>query len=450
VVAAAFVVVGASLMTMVGLFAKAISSSGEMREEFLNLQASSVQSAYGFGWMWNSLRASTGAATQMQAAIDKVSGSSARSRAELAGYAATLYQAWFRGKQLDKALQAVSTVASATDGKLTDQAVNYMKQLRWMGLSVDAIADRIEKKFGGVAREKALSLDKQMMRLGQNLKWIFGGADIAPLLRALDSVLRLFNSNTDSAKSMREAVTAMTEKAIGMILRLGIVLLKSYIWLREHDKTWRALKIGVIMAAVAVALVSIGIVALTGIVFALVGALIAVNAALTIGLVSGLDRARAKLSEFADIGRDMITGLASGIRDAADTVWQALSSVVGGAIGRARKLLDAHSDSRVGISIGRDFGHGFGVGIEREHGTVQQATTGMVRASTGSATAPTGMVRASTGSATAPTGIRGSGKPPVEFNNCNFFGDITEDKLRQMMAHIFEGELWGAPGGATA
>jgi hypothetical protein len=435
-VAAGLAVASAAVVTLIGLFAKAIGSSGEMREEFLNLQAASVQSAWGFGWMWSSLRASTGAATMMQNAVNGVAAASGRARSEIAGNVAELYQWGLRGKNLEKGLKAIDTVATATDGKLSQSAMNQIKWYGRMGLSIDAIADRIDKKFGGVAREKALSLDKQMMRLGQNLKFIFGGADIAPLLRALDTVLRLFNSNTDSAKGMREAITFMTETAIGLILRLGIVLLKAYIWLREHDAAWRALKIAVILVAVGVGMLSVGLLLLVGVLTGLAIAVESVSMLFMVAFGAAVTWVIAKVASFFGIGGDMMTGLASGIESAADVVWKALSSVVGGAIDKAKNLLLAHSDSKVFVDIGRDVPHGFATGIEGEEGSVTKATTSMVKASTDAASTSGGAGG-------------GGGKASAEFHDCHFYGDITEDKMRQMMARILEGERWGAPGGAT-
>lgn len=87
-----------------------------------------------------------------------------------------------------------------------------------------------------------------------------------------------------------------------------------------------------------------------------------------------LTRALGFVTQFAQMGRNLVQGLANGIRAGAGQVWQALSGVVTNGISRAKALLGIQSPSRVFMEIGDYIGQGLAIGIEGGKGRVDAAT----------------------------------------------------------------------------
>jgi phage-related protein len=79
------------------------------------------------------------------------------------------------------------------------------------------------------------------------------------------------------------------------------------------------------------------------------------------------------------MGRDMITGLANGIRNAGQAVMNAIGGVVDGAINWAKSKLGIASPSKVFRQFGEWTGEGFADGIKRQTRNVRSAADVMVR-----------------------------------------------------------------------
>ncbi len=80
------------------------------------------------------------------------------------------------------------------------------------------------------------------------------------------------------------------------------------------------------------------------------------------------------VAKFIQMGRDLMQGLANGIRNSAGAVWNALKGVVSEGIARAKNLLGIQSPSRVFMEIGAYIGDGLAIGIEGGQGKVAAAT----------------------------------------------------------------------------
>jgi len=83
----------------------------------------------------------------------------------------------------------------------------------------------------------------------------------------------------------------------------------------------------------------------------------------------------------ANIGRDIIRGLARGIAGGASAAINAVRDVANNVIRTARSLLRIHSPSRVFRELGMFTGEGFAIGMERMRSTVAKASTHMINAS---------------------------------------------------------------------
>lgn len=91
-------------------------------------------------------------------------------------------------------------------------------------------------------------------------------------------------------------------------------------------------------------------------------------------------RIRAKIAEWGTIGRDMVLGLARGIRDAGPMAWGAVKNVVSGAVAKAKAELGIKSPSRVFMAVGDYIGQGLAQGIEGSTGKVGAAARKMTEA----------------------------------------------------------------------
>lgn len=386
IVVAGMLLVVSSIGAYVGMIAKGLSASAQMRAEFLKLQAASVSNAYGFSWLWNATRESSRGAEEMQRSIDKVGRSSALGRDKLVEFATQIRQARFYGKDFETVLKAMSTAASGGTEQMAQDVLGWARNIRFMGGQVDDLARRVEQKLGRSATAQALSFDVQMRKLSESIRWIFGGSDIDPLLRALRSVLKYFDAGSDTATSMRNAITRMVEGAIGLMLRLGIVLLKTYIALRSHDTAWRAMGLvlkgaAIFLGAVAVAaalLVTTGLAIIPGaIALAVAGFKHLIN---VLGEIK--DAVLESIAGWGEIGKNIALGIAEGVTNGAQVVWDAIKGLATGAVKKFKDTLGIHSpsvvfkaDSRVGI------GGGVSSGIEQAIPQVRLSTQRLAVAS---------------------------------------------------------------------
>lgn len=462
IAAVAVLAVVGSIAALYSAISKGIGAAGEMRDELIKLRAASVYSAMGFNWLYNGTRASTAAAEQMQAAITRVSTSSALSRGKLADYAVQIRQARFQGKDFETVLKAMSTAATGGTEAMAQGFLASAREARFFGVGIDKLAERVEKKLGDNARARVLSLDVQLQKLGEGITYIFSGADIDPFLRGLQAVLGMFDANSKSANDMRGVVTKLVEEAIGMFLRFEIVLLTSYIWLRKHDLVLKVIGytiLGVVasfaLLGIAIAVVVVAAAAFAAVSVAFFLAPIALIVLALVWLALNWRKAGAAIGGFfADVGAailggtvDLVTdviglgkaiigGIVAGLKAAGSAVLAALKDIIGRAVKGVKVFLGIASPSRfMAKEIGEPMGQGVAEGQDRAAPEVAEAA----RASTA------GAVQAAEpgAAATQASGGAPASGPVFNFNNCDF-GAATEDSIRAMMHRAFEAETMGA------
>jgi len=498
-VAAGILILTAVVSGFIGIVAKGIVSSGEMRDEFLRLKGE-VKSL----WMtWNGFfRGATVSATQLQAAINGVDQkTNGLSRDKIEGYALQLARARIPAKDLQNALNTMVIAGTGGTDKMAQRFLSLATTYRMFGKSVTGLAEVFKKQFGQVAAEKTLALGIQLTKLRENITFLFSGADVEPFLRGLQSILGIFDRNTSSAKGMRDIITALVEKGINLFLRLAIVLVKTYLWIREHETAWKALKvivggIGLAMAAlVGVVLVAVGVIglAMAAISAPVVGFLALVGMAVK-NLSERWDAISRSTSEMAktvggwfslvgewvsaalnklrnidlsDIGKKMIEGLVKGISDSITAVEDAVKKTGEAALKKFKDVLGIHSPALAArIEVGRPIGQGVAMGISDTRAMVDRATRSLSlqavandnstpalptaaaqgAAPVASASLPSNPAPPPSAAASLPSNpAESQAGPTFVFHGCTFGGQLTEDDVRTMMAHVFEQARRAAP-----
>jgi hypothetical protein len=455
--AAALLIMGGAITLVVGIIAKGITSAGEMRDEFLKLKAASIEGYGGLSWMYNGMVASNAAAETMQNVIDRVSVSTARSREELVGYAAQVRAAHFSGKDFETVLKTMAIAGAGGNKERSAQFLAMARDARYFGKSIDELADRVKKKLGPLADEELLGIDVQLKNLGKNIKWIFGDSDIKPILKVTQSFLSLLNVGSPTATSLRDAITLLVETAINKFLKLTIVLLKTYIWLKEHKAAWMAIKLVVAIVgiafltlAAAIGLVIAGAVLMGAVMMApfvliLAGIGLFVKSIYDIatdwrtlwegvkliasdawnwisGIFSGMT------AKFLSVGSDIIGGIVSGIKAAGGAIWGALKGAVGGAIDSVKSFLGIASPSKLfKAEIGYQMAAGAAEGVDAGAGEVADSATKMA----------SGGAKAAASAANDNAGSGSSAGKTFNFYNCDF-GGATEETIRRWMHNVLE------------
>lgn len=396
VIAAVVVALGALAVGLVAAAARltafALSSSDAARSQHIMLEA---------------MLGSSVAATSLQSAISSVATSTSLGRSEIEGYAKQLAQAGLRGAQLEDALQAVSNAASV--GADTGKLVSQLGAAKNNAAQFNKVIEKTNGLYGELAGQSALGFGAQMARLKESIGELFSGLNLEPFLNALRSITKLFDSNTVSGKALKTLVTTVFQplldgataagpkvvwlfkEAIIWALKLTLVALKVRNAIRDamegpNAGPIKAALYGILvpLALIAIAATAIAVstvlafgliaaaVGLAFLPFALLGAAIwyIVDAASTLGsalgegVASALGAAKEKISEWINIGKEFITGLATGITNGLSNVIAAAKKVAGGAISAARSVLDSHSPSRVMMSVGADTSEGMAIGME--------------------------------------------------------------------------------------
>jgi phage-related protein len=207
--------------------------------------------------------------------------------------------------------------------------------------------------------------------------------------------------------------------------------------------------VGFVGALVAVAAV-IGVVvaaciAWTATIYGAIAAVVYFSVQLIAGIVGAFEAVKTYLSEIdlAQVGADILQGLANGITGAAGFVKDAVSNAVNAAIKSAKDLLGIASPSKVFAEIGGYTGEGFAGGVEDSAPEAQAAMTDMVDPAPAAAKASEG----------APAGGGSSGgKPSVHIENLYLAGAKASKEetlsLSEALTRLIQGDAAALGGGA--
>lgn len=317
------------------------------------------------------------------------------------------------GRQLDKTFADLANKVPLSREELSGMASDLAKS----GLKGDALSSALETaatkaaklKFGPDFAKQMLSLDNQASRFKSNVAGIFSGLKIEGLLEGLQKLVALFDTSTVTGKAMKvvfeslfqpvvDGLTSIIPKARTTFIQLEILALKAMIAIKPYGSVLQAIGYGfLILGAVVVGAVAIFVgagllmvaafAALLGLPFAIKAGFDSLGASIqsTIGAVTQWFTAKfAEVSafleglSFADIGTNLIMGLANGITGAGGAVLSAITGVVGGAVDAAKAKLGIASPSKVFAEIGANTAAGMAGGVDDNAGDVKGSLESMV------------------------------------------------------------------------
>lgn len=363
----------------------------------------------------NALHPEIAALSGSYAALTDETGQSSTKLNELAKQ---LLAAKVSAEDMPAALRAAANAETALAGN--GGASQFLEGIKAGKVAVGELAAETQAKFGGIVAKQIMGLDAQSERLHKNIGEIFGGLNIDSVLGAVQTLVGLFDKSSASGQAMKEIFESVFQPIINQaqnaayvveafVIGFLIGLTKLYIAVKPAikavaeflgfkdtsltDTLGFAKSAGELIAPVFVGIVGLfGLLAvavglslapfilLSAAAYALVGAVVAVGAAVIGGFMSAWQSVKEFFAglDLAQVGSDMIAGLALGISNAAGAVLSAITGVVGGAIDMAKSLLHINSPSKVFAEIGAYTGEGLAVGVEDATPGVQDAFAAMV------------------------------------------------------------------------
>jgi hypothetical protein len=414
-------VAAAALMATAALLKYGIAAGDARRNERLALEGlTKVRNWYGIA---------AGKATDLQAAIDKVSDSSSLGREKINELAAGLYRSNLRGAALEQALEGVATatdVAGEAQGEF--YRAMFMGAGRYGG-STKKVLDDVRARFGGIAKMKSLSLDSQTRKMRENFARIFAGLNVDKFLGGLKLVTDLFSQTTSTGKALKVIVETLFQPMIDFIgnqgilvkrffqglvigaLLLAIGVLKVRKVLKEAFGDTEILK-GIDLQKTAVLLGAAALGALVGALVGLAAALALVAAPFVLAAAQMYGWYRAVVGvydliagiDFAEVGTNLINGFINGIKSGVARAVSAVRELGDKALKALKEKLQIFSPSRAFAKLGVQIPRGVAVGVRAGTGEAAGAVRQMAARTEGEYEPGTEGGGASGGRAAAPAG----------------------------------------------
>jgi hypothetical protein len=339
------------------------------------------------------------------------------SRVPLAGakvnaLAADLLKAGVEADQLGSALEAAAIGESVGVGA---EALKSLKDAAKAGGDVEAVAGKIQKKYGALAAVQMRQLSVQFAKAKENASALFSGVNTTPLLDGARQVLQLFESTSSTGKALKEIIETLLNPIFGAApdagsalrsafragviaaLKFGIVVMTIKQQLEDMldvdlggmSIDWAALGTAAMVVAGALALGAAvvgvfvgGILLMTAGVLAAIGVVVAFGA----GLAWLVGMAAAKATEFVAAGANFALGLADGILGGMSSVINAAKTLASKAVDTVKSTLGIKSPSSVMFDqAGKPTAQGMAGGIEANAGLVENAADDLA---TGAIVAP--------------------------------------------------------------
>lgn len=419
VAAAIVALTAAAIAGTAALLKYGIAQANARRAEGLRLE--------GLTKMRNWWGVAAGSATEMQAAIDRVSASSALGRDKIEGYAAQLYKMHLRGDNLTQALEATAIKAAAVGDEGASAFMGWAAGAAMAGGSVKRLADDVRARFGAVAAKQLLDLNVQTAKLKENFSALWDDLKIDGLLKAVSSITALFSQSTRSGQALKAILTTMFQPMVGAIewaapiakrffqgivigaLLAAISVLRLRKWWRETfdtealkgiDLTTAALYAGVAAVAVlAGSFAVLGVVMVGALVAAMPfiwAAVVAVGAlalkalilaapfilgAIAIGalIAAGYQLYRLwKEIDWTDLGKSIVDGIVGGLKNGAKWVIDAVKSLGRDAMGAFKSALGISSPSKAFANLGVAIPQGIESGVQAGAPRAQAAVDGLI------------------------------------------------------------------------
>jgi hypothetical protein len=402
-VAAALVAVTAAVVGgIAALLRYGIAVADARRNELLRLEGLAKIRNFWSGFSATQKNAAA-TASFLQSQIDRVSGSVAIGRDQVAGYAEQLFRMGLRGRNLQDALEGVAITAAVQGDAQAQAFAGWAAGANLTGQSVRALANDVKARLGGIAARQMLSLEVLSKKLHESFGMIFSGLKLDKLAAGVSKITELFSQSSASGRALKAIVEALFQPMIdgagetapiikrffqGIIIgalyvAIGIVKVRN--WFRDTfgqstvdriDKTRVALALGAFVvfslaAAVGLLAVAVGLLLLP--LFLLGAAFVAVIDG-GIKLYNWIESV-----DWKALGISMIDGLVNGLVSASSRVWEAMKNVARGAVKAFKDTMGMHSPSRVMFGAGFFTGAGTALGIHASRPLVRNASHAMAR-----------------------------------------------------------------------
>lgn len=330
-------------------------------------------------------------------AFDEITDATGASDKELIALTKTLRAAKVSAEDMPIALRAAAMAEAALG---SGGASEFTDKIKAGTLSVQAFADEVNSKFGGVVARRMMGLERLSRMLDRLWLDLFQGIDIEPVLQALQILVNMLSEANPLAQALKtvfeglwgpvaDGAVAAAYAVEAFALGFAIQLAKLYLavrpalrWLADlfgfddtslRDTLDAAVLAGKVFAGVFIAgfgavLVLVGAVAaafaifavpvavLTGAVAALVYGLVQLERVLVSAVLGAFESVSKFITEtipqWASLGADLIAGLVGGIISGVGAVVSAVTGTVGSAITAAKEALGIASPSKVFAELG--------------------------------------------------------------------------------------------------
>ena len=397
-IAAALVALVAGTVAAVGaLTSYAVAQGDARRNELLRLEGlTKIRSIYG----------STAAkASDLQASIDQVSGSSAIGREQLSKYTEQLHRMGLRGQNLTDALEGMAIKAQTQGESQASLFASMAAGASMAGQSVRKLSDDVKARLGGIAARQMLSLSVQTTKMREHFASLFRDIKVEGFLKALQTITSLFSQSTASGRALKTLAETILQPLIdgfsflaplakrffqGVILGLqavGIQALKVAVWfkqtfggnlLRGLDLTSAALMAGKVAAGLFVAGLFavgaiLGVIAVPLALFAAQVVSIAYGISALYGLIKG-----AFEFDWASLGTSITDGIVAGLKRGSAWVIDTVRGLGKGAWKAFKVALGIASPSKEFAKLGIEIPRGVQQGINAGAQGAQGAASSMV------------------------------------------------------------------------
>ncbi|MCL2724856.1 MAG: hypothetical protein FWD69_10515 [Polyangiaceae bacterium] len=384
------------------------------------------------------------------------------------------------GSELDRKISSLAGKVPQTRGELLQLASSLAKA----GYTGEKLSQALENaaikaakaKFGPDWQKQLLSVDGQTSRLKANFGNLFGGLKIDKLLEQLSTLTDLFDENMASGKAIKvvfeslfqplvDGTTSTIPRIRSAFLQFEIFVLKTMIAIKPWGSTiltvakvlgvLAALIMGAVVVAIGLVVIALAEAALWfGVALAVI---VAIGAAivyvaklfsdLQMGiyntvksgvawLVTSFEQAIDFLRNISlvEIGRNMIEGLAGGIKAAAGSVADSLENAVNDAVVGAKRMLGiASASKKLKAEVGYNMGLGVAGGLDESAAEVQSSFDRMVTPSRDA------LDRVGSRPTTRDIGERSGGASNFQGAVFNFYGVEGMDDAEARFAHVLEG-----------
>jgi len=398
---AGFALLAVGLLAVGAAFVAAAASVYKYAVEQANAKRNTEQTL-------RALTQSNDVANATAAAFERIGHDTGQSNDQLLQYSRGLTEtrrqmglAQVSSKDLDTVLRAAASTATALDDAGAGQSI--IDQFNAGLMTADQLADRVDKKYGDVVKQKMLGLDQQMTRLERNLSAITSHFDVKPVLEGLSRMVDLTDKETASGKFLQDIFDTVFGKTSGSlvedffvgleryIIKSEIVLTDSEIYFYKFKNAVEAMTdvdlgpLGNLHDRIndIVDVVSKGgteAMKLTDTVSG-IGVAMSFVAKTTSTAADGFDKLKTKLDpqEWSKLATDFIDGFVNGLDKGITRVEDKVKQIGGTAIKTMKSVLDSHSPSRVFEDIGLTIPQGLELGVDSGAQSLGQSIDALVQ-----------------------------------------------------------------------